>query len=49
MIEQITHMMVQSGAAWVLWLLFALSGLSLAVAVERDSLRAWKCWATPTA
>ncbi len=35
MIEPITHLMVQSGAAWVLWLLFALSAASLAVALER--------------
>ncbi len=35
MIEQITHLMVQSGAAWVLWLLFALSGASIAIAIER--------------
>src|SRR5689334_16000940 len=27
--------MVQSGAAWVLWLLFALSGASIAIAIER--------------
>lgn len=27
--------MVQSGAAWVLWLLFGLSGVSLAIAIER--------------
>ncbi|MEY4583429.1 MAG: hypothetical protein RL701_8132 [Pseudomonadota bacterium] len=35
MIEQLTHLMVHSGAAWVLWLLFALSFLSVAVAFER--------------
>lgn len=35
MIEHITRLMVQSGAAWVLWLLFALSGVSLAIAMER--------------
>jgi biopolymer transport protein ExbB len=35
MIEQVTHLMVNSGAAWVLWLLFALSFVSVAVAVER--------------
>lgn len=35
MIDSITHLMVQSGAAWVLWLLFALSAASLAVAIER--------------
>jgi biopolymer transport protein ExbB len=34
-IEQLTHLMVQSGAAWVLWLLFALSGASIAIAIER--------------
>lgn len=27
--------MVQSGAAWVLWLLFVLSGASIAIAIER--------------
>jgi len=35
MIEQVTHLMVNSGAAWVLWLLFALSFVSVAVALER--------------
>lgn len=35
MIERITHLMVESGAAWVLWLLFSLSALSLAVVLER--------------
>jgi biopolymer transport protein ExbB len=35
MIEQLTGLMVQSGAAWVLWLLFALSFVSVAIAVER--------------
>jgi biopolymer transport protein ExbB len=35
MIERITHLMVQSGASWVLWLLFSLSALAVAVAVER--------------
>jgi biopolymer transport protein ExbB len=35
MIDSITHLMVQSGAAWVLWLLFALSAASIAVAIER--------------
>lgn len=35
MIEQLTHLMVHSGAAWVLWLLFALSFVSVAVAIER--------------
>jgi biopolymer transport protein ExbB len=35
MIEQLTRLMVHSGAAWVLWLLFALSFASVAVALER--------------
>jgi len=35
MIERITHFMVHSGATWVLWLLFALSFVSIAVALER--------------
>jgi len=35
MIERITHFMVNSGANWVLWLLFALSFVSIAVALER--------------
>lgn len=35
MIEQITQLMVSSGAAWVLWLLFGLSGVSVAIAIER--------------
>lgn len=35
MIEQLTNMMVRSGAAWVLWLLIALSVLSLAVVLDR--------------
>lgn len=35
MIERITHLMVESGAAWVLWLLFALSAASVAIALER--------------
>ena len=35
MIEQLTEMMVRSGATWVLWLLIALSVLSLAVALDR--------------
>jgi biopolymer transport protein ExbB len=35
MIEQLTHVMVQSGAAWVLWLLFGLSIVSLAIGIER--------------
>jgi biopolymer transport protein ExbB len=35
MIEQLTQLMVGSGAAWVLWLLFALSFVSVAIALER--------------
>jgi biopolymer transport protein ExbB len=35
MIERITNVMVDSGAAWVLWTLFALSFLCVAVALER--------------
>lgn len=35
MIERITHLMVESGANWVLWLLFGLSAASVAVALER--------------
>lgn len=35
MIEQLTHLMVNGGAGWVLWLLFALSFLSVGVAIER--------------
>lgn len=35
MIEQLTELMVRSGAAWVLWILFGLSILSVAIAVER--------------
>jgi len=35
MIEQLTHLMVRSGAGWVLWLLFALSAASIAIALER--------------
>lgn len=35
MIEHITQLMVASGAAWVLWLLFGLSAVSLAIAIER--------------
>jgi len=35
MIEQLTSAMVQSGATWVLWLLFALSAVSLAIGLER--------------
>lgn len=35
LIERLTHLMTQSGAAWVLWVLFALSFLCVAVALER--------------
>lgn len=35
MIENLTDLMVSSGAVWVLWLLFALSLVSVAVAFER--------------
>lgn len=35
MIEELTRLMVHSGAAWVLWLLFALSFVSVAIAIER--------------
>jgi biopolymer transport protein ExbB len=35
MIDSLTHLMVSSGATWVLWLLFALSFVSVAVALER--------------
>lgn len=35
MIEKLTELMVRSGALWVLWLLFALSLFSVAVALER--------------
>ena len=35
MIEQLTSLMVQSGAAWVLWVLFGLSAASVAIALER--------------
>lgn len=35
MIEQMTQLMVRSGASWVLWLLFGLSVLSLAIALDR--------------
>lgn len=35
MIEKLTQLMVHSGAAWVLWLLFALSFASVATAIER--------------
>jgi len=34
-VEVLTQLFVRSGADWVLWLLFGLSGASLAVAVER--------------
>ncbi|HEY0467403.1 MAG TPA: MotA/TolQ/ExbB proton channel family protein [Polyangiaceae bacterium] len=35
MIETLTRLMVNSGAGWVLWLLFALSFLSLSIAIDR--------------
>jgi biopolymer transport protein ExbB len=35
MIETLTHLMVNSGAAWVLWLLIGLSLVSVAVGLER--------------
>ncbi|MDB4996545.1 MAG: MotA/TolQ/ExbB proton channel family protein [Myxococcaceae bacterium] len=35
MIEQIKDIMVRAGAAWVLWLLFSLSVVSIAVMIER--------------
>jgi len=35
MIEKLTRLMVQSGAEWILWLLFGLSVLSVAIGVER--------------
>lgn len=35
MIEQLTRVMVHSGATWVLWLLFGLSMASLAIGLER--------------
>jgi biopolymer transport protein ExbB len=35
MIEKLTQIMVQSGALWVLWLLFGLSIISVAIAFER--------------
>jgi biopolymer transport protein ExbB len=35
MIEELTRLMVHSGAAWVLWLLFALSFVSVAITIER--------------
>lgn len=34
-VETIKHLVVQAGASWVLWLLFALSAGSLAVVLER--------------
>lgn len=35
MVEQLTRVMVQSGAEWVLWALIALSIASLAIGIER--------------
>ena len=35
MVESLTHLMVNSGAAWVLWLLFSLSFVSVAIAIDR--------------
>jgi biopolymer transport protein ExbB len=35
MIETLTHLMVNSGAAWVLWLLIGLSLVSVAIGLER--------------
>lgn len=35
MIESLTHLMVSSGATWVLWLLFALSFVSVSIAIDR--------------
>jgi len=35
MIESLTRLMVSSGAAWVLWLLFALSFVSVSIAIDR--------------
>lgn len=35
MIERITNLMIESGASWVLWTLFALSFLCVAVSLER--------------
>ena len=40
MIERIKSLMVGLGATWVLWLMFALSVVSLAVMLER----AWLFW-----
>ena len=36
MIESLTRVMVQSGAGWVLWFLFGLSFVSIAIGLERD-------------
>lgn len=38
MVAAITRVLVQSGAAWVLYVLFALSVLSLAIALERAAV-----------
>lgn len=35
MIERFTHIMINSGAGWVLWVLLALSAASVAIACER--------------
>ncbi len=35
MIEELTQLMVHFGATWVLWLLFGLSAVSVAIAAER--------------
>jgi biopolymer transport protein ExbB len=35
MIEELTQVMVHSGATWVLWLLFLLSFISVAICIER--------------
>ena len=35
MIEELTQIMVRSGATWVLWLLFALSFACVAISIER--------------
>lgn len=35
MIEHLTRLMVESGATWVLWVLFALSLISVAIGLER--------------
>ncbi len=35
LIERLTRVMIDSGAAWVLWLLFTLSFVSIAIALER--------------